>query len=83
MGIKYEVIAKAGTYESNGETKTRWHKCGVVLESSKGLSLKLESLPIVFDGWLNLWEPKAKEDAPAPKKSRGSSGFDDLDEPPF
>lgn len=71
MGIKYEVIAKAGTYESNGETKTRWHKCGVVLESSKGLSLKLESLPIVFDGWLNLWEPKAKDGEKGPAK-RGS-----------
>lgn len=85
MAIRYEVVASAGVYKDReGNDKRRWHKCGVVMDTKNGgLALKLESLPIPFDGWLNLWEPKAKEDAPAPKKSRGSSGFDDLDEPPF
>ena len=69
--VKFEVIAKNGTYtNSEGVEKTKWHKCGVVLESDKGLSMKLESLPIVFDGWLNLWEPTPK-DAPKQEK-RGS-----------
>lgn len=83
MGIKFDVIAKAGSYtDKNGEQKTRWHKCGVVLESDKGLSLKLESLPIVFDGWLNLWEPQEKDAKPAAKKARHSDNSDD-DFPPF
>lgn len=79
MKVKYEVMAKAGTYEKAGETKTRWHRCGVVLQSDKGFSLKLESLPIQFDGWLNFFEPK--EQAPPPKTNKAT--FDDLDSPPF
>lgn len=80
--VKYEVIAKAGTYKSaQGEEKTKWHKCGVVIDNGKGLSLKLESLPIGFDGWLNLWEPKPKEEAAKPDPARH---FDDMrDEIPF
>ena len=68
MGIKFELVAKAGEYEKNGEKKVRWHTCGVVMERQDGsLSAKIESLPINFDGWLNLWEPRQKDDKPAPK----------------
>jgi hypothetical protein len=32
-----------------------------VIENKHGLSAKIESLPVNFDGWLNFWEPKPKE----------------------
>jgi hypothetical protein len=80
MGVKYELVAKAGEYESNGEKKTRWHRCGVVIERQDGsLSARIESLPIAFDGWLNLWEPKAK-DAPPPAAKRATRAAPTLDE---
>ena len=87
MGIKYEVTAANGTYtDKNGTEKTRWLKCGVVLEKKDGsLSLKLEALPVSgFNGWLNLWEPKAeKTSTRAPGKKTGTS-FDDMeDDIPF
>ena len=67
MGIKFDLVAKAGEYEKNGEKKTRWHTCGVVMERADGsLSAKIESLPINFDGWLNLWEQKPKDGAAKP-----------------
>lgn len=67
MGIKFELVAKAGEYEKAGEKKVRWHTCGVVMERADGsLSAKIESLPINFDGWLNLWEPKPKGEAAKP-----------------
>lgn len=60
--IKYEVIAKTGTYTNkNGEEKNRWLKVGVVMETSKGLSLKMEAMPVGSDGWFILSEPKPKE----------------------
>lgn len=62
--VKYEVIAKTGTYTTkSGEEKNRWMKVGVVMETAKGLSLKMESMPFGSDGWFILSEPKPK-DAP-------------------
>ena len=75
MGIKYEVIASSGTYTNKaGEEKKRWVKMGVVMDTQNGMSIKLESVPVGWDGWAMLTEPKPKD---APK-----AGFDD-DEVPF
>jgi len=61
MGIKYEVVANGGTYTNkNGEEKKRWVKCGVVMENDRGLSLKMESVPVGWDGWAILSEPREK-----------------------
>lgn len=64
--VKYEVIAKTGTYTTKaGEEKNRWMKCGVVMETARGLSLKLEAVPLGSDGWFILSEPKPA-DKPKP-----------------
>lgn len=60
--LRYEVLAKTGTYEKDGETKNRYLKIGVVLQGDKGFSLKLEAVPTAWDGWAILSEPKPKED---------------------
>lgn len=61
MGIKYEVVANGGTYTNrNGEEKKRWIKCGIVMETEKGLSIKMESIPVGWDGWAILSEPREK-----------------------
>lgn len=87
--IVYEAIAKAGTYKDrNGDDKVRFHKCGVVFEGrdGKGLNLKVESLPVGFDGWLSLREPRPKEQTasggaqPAAAAS-GEKSFEDDDVP--
>lgn len=84
MGIKFELVAKAGEYEKAGEKKVRWHTCGVVMERQDGsMSAKIESLPINFDGWLNLWEPRQKDDKPAPAKVRPAKSAPDSDDIPF
>ena len=76
MGIKYELVAKAGEYEKNGEKKTRWHTCGVVMERKDGsLSAKIESLPINFDGWLNLWAKKGEKSKPVDPEDDGLIPF--------
>lgn len=64
MPIAYEVIATTGTYKNrNGEEKKRWQKIGVVMQTNNGLSLKMESIPVNWDGWATLAEPKPKDDA--------------------
>lgn len=44
--------------DANGETKARWLTCGAVFEKDNGkLSLKIDCIPVNFDGWLNLFVP--------------------------
>lgn len=80
MSKKFDVVAITGKYtNSNGEEKSRYVTIGAVIETSKGLSLKLESVPVGWDGWAGLYEPKAKDGAPAQRQS-GRRGGDDRDE---
>lgn len=61
--IRYEVKAKNGTYtDKTGQEKVRWHHMGVCFQNDKGqLSLKIDSLPLNWDGWVSLFEPKPKD----------------------
>ena len=64
MAILYNLMAKAGEYtNSKGETKVRWHRCGVAIESKaeSGMALNIESLPTNFDGWLQLYKPTERD----------------------
>lgn len=65
MAVKYEVLAATGTYQKDGQEKTRWTKIGIVIEKDASkMSLKLESIPTAWDGWAILSPPKTKEDLP-------------------
>lgn len=63
MAITHDLIAKSGEYtNSSGETKTRWHKVGVAMTNkSGGTALLIESLPINFDGWVQMREPQPRD----------------------
>lgn len=61
MGIKYELIASTGEYTTKtGETKKRWTKVGLVLENERGMSIKVEQIPVGWDGWAIMTEPREK-----------------------
>ena len=88
MARKYEVTAVTGKYtDSNGQEKSRYQALGSVIETKNGLMLKLESVPIGWDGWAYLNEPKPREGQQAPpqrqqQRSQATapqgSGFDDF-----
>ena len=62
------LIANGGSYHTaDGQEKTRWIRCGVCLETDKGLRIKIESIPVDFDGWLSVMadDKDAKPAAPA------------------
>jgi len=63
MGIKYDCIVKNGTYtDKSGNEKNRWQKIGVCVDTKQGgLAIKLEAIPVTWDGWISLAEPKPKE----------------------
>lgn len=69
MGIKYEVTAKTGSYtDKQGNEKNRYMRLGVVMETKSGLALKIEGIPVNWDGWAYLNEPQEKQ-APANAKA--------------
>lgn len=84
MAIRYDAIAKNGTYTKDGVEKNKWVKVGVVVDTKNGgLALKIEQLPVPFDGWLQLAEPKAKEQAPAQEYTQATSQSESNDDIPF
>jgi len=65
---KYDVVF-ARRYTANGEEKTHWINCGAVITTKTGgFCLKLETIPVGFDGWFSLFEPKAKDEKPEKSK---------------
>lgn len=48
--------------DRDGKEKTRYINIGSLFARDDGsLTLKVESLPIGFNGWINFYAPKAKE----------------------
>ena len=78
--VEYDVMAATGSYKDrDGNEKKRWLKCGVILRTEKGLSLKMEAMPVgEFNGFFALFEPKPREETQRPA-ARKSSSFDDMD----
>lgn len=72
MPVKYEIVAKTGSYtDSAGEEKARWTKCGVILKTDKGLSMKLDAVPVGdWNGWFSLFPPKEYKKEPQGKPGR-------------
>jgi len=72
MAVKYNLVAKNGEYkDKNGDTKARWIKIGVVMETKTGgLAAKLETIPLNWDGFANLAEPDL---APVKEMAKGNA----------
>lgn len=48
--------------DRDGNEKTRYLNVGALFERDDGSrTMKLESLPIGFNGWINFYEPKERE----------------------
>jgi hypothetical protein len=61
---KYDIVAITGKYKDrDGNEKSRYMNIGAVIETQNGLSIKLEAVPVGWDGWAYLNEPKPREEA--------------------
>ncbi len=59
---RYDVVAVTGTYtDRQGNERRRYLNCGAVFETEKGLSLKLEAIPVGSEGWFMLFEPRPQD----------------------
>ena len=52
-----DIMAPTGKYAGqDGQEKTRWLKCGILLQTDNGFRIKMEAMPIGipdFEGWLD------------------------------
>ena len=71
MAVKYEVVAITGKYtDATGAEKNRYQKLGVVIQTSNGgYMLKIEAIPVGWDGSAFLNDPKPREERGAPAKT--------------
>jgi hypothetical protein len=60
--VVYDACIKTGTYQKDGQEKARWMQIGRVFENDRGLSLKLDALPLAGSGdcWIKLFPAKGK-----------------------
>ena len=65
MATIYDVVVTTGTYQKDGKTMYRNQTIGHVIETAKGLSLKIDQIPITesggWNGWAALFEPWTEE----------------------
>jgi hypothetical protein len=61
----FDLMYPGGQYtDREGQEKTRWLKCGAVIETKDGKKkVKLESLPVEFNGWLECFANQPHEQA--------------------
>lgn len=84
MPVTYDVVVPQYEYEDDaGNTKTKWLTCGRIIETDKGLTLKIDLLPtsvceagtgniVPFTGWLKLFETRPHSvNANAPETADG------------
>jgi len=89
MRKTHDILAKTGTYKNQqGEQKNRYTKCGAAFTDDSGqISIKLESVPVSpeWNGWLNLWEPREQQQAPAqaPAPRQAAPAISEQDDIPF
>ena len=83
----YDLCAPNGTYNdpNTGEEKTRWLTCGALIEKANGKrAVKIEQLPIEFNGWLECVVSKPKGDVRPAAPSPPAQAPDDFsDKIPF
>ena len=73
MPVVKEVTVVTRYIDAQGVEKKKYHNIGVVMSTRNGDMLKLESLPIGWDGWAYLNDPKEREDKPAGRQTPQAS----------
>jgi hypothetical protein len=62
--LKYEAVAVVGETKDG---KKQYQKIGAVFESDKGLSLKIDCIPVggTWNGWVSFYATKPKDGNPS------------------
>lgn len=78
MEVYKKLVVAAGNYTVNGQEKTRWITIGKLLKSPKGVKVKIDTIPLEWNGWAELVDPDNEEKPRAKKAVQAAPVADDL-----
>ena len=61
MAKTKNVTVITGKYMKDGQEKSRYMDIGAIIETKNGPMLKIEAVPLGWDGWAYLNDPKPRE----------------------
>ena len=65
------VFAGEKYADRDGNEKTRYINVGALFARDDGsMTMKLESIPVGFNGWINFYEPKPRDGEQSQERSR-------------
>jgi hypothetical protein len=74
MSTKLDLIAVVGEYtDAQGNNKKRFAKVGTLWDKGQGISIKIDNMPLNWDGWLTAKAPLE----PRPLQKQSAPVFDD------
>ena len=84
-----KICAPTGQYIKDGQEKTSWTKCGILMQTDKGYRIKLDTVPVGGSEqgiWFSVFEEDRKGDSQGSAQqtsSRPSQGQPEEPEMPF
>ena len=80
-----KIMSPTGKYIKDGEEKTSWSRCGVLMQTPNGFRIKLDVIPIGGDGWFTVFEDddKGSQSQPRSRPAQGQQQVGDQDDIPF
>jgi len=83
MAIKYDVVKCERYTGKDNVERTRYTNIGRILHNTEtgNFSLKLDSIPVLWDGWASLFEPKPKEAKPDERQKTQESSQEKTTDP--
>ena len=80
------LVAPVGKYIKDGEEKTKWMRCGILMETDKGMRVKLEGIPLgIPEGglWMNVFADDNNQQGSQSSAPASNKPIDDKDDIPF
>lgn len=70
MTVYKELIVATGKYtNAQGEEKSRWTRIGRVMKGEKGFKVKIDTIPLEWNGWAEMVDPEQPKNAAAPAQA--------------
>jgi hypothetical protein len=79
MKKTHNLKVAGGTYQVDGQEKTRWLTIGGLLRDGDKIKIKLDTIPVgEFNGWVEVFSVEENPNYGAPQSNAGEPFDDDI-----
>ena len=79
MKKTHNLKVAGGTYQVDGQEKTRWLTIGGLLRDGDKIKIKLDTIPVgEFNGWVEVFSVEENPNYGAPQSNAGEAFDDDV-----